>query len=89
MPPASGVAVRVAVAVTLLSPLWLFSLFPSQDGPAHVYNAGLALRLLREPSDVLRAFFEWNLEAFPNWFSHVSLAALLTVLPRPGRRSSS
>ena len=28
MPPASGVAVRVAVAVTLLSPLWLFSLFP-------------------------------------------------------------
>jgi hypothetical protein len=70
-----------AVALTLLAPLWLFSHFPSQDGPSHVYNARLALLLLWEPSEVLRAFFEWNLDLFPNWFSQASLAALLTLLP--------
>lgn len=83
MRAASGVVFWGTVAFTLLAPLWLFVHFHSQDGPAHVYNAGLALRLLRDQSDVLRAFFEWNIEAFPNWFSHASLAALLTVLPPP------
>lgn len=74
-------ALAGVVAFTLVAPLWLFPRFPSQDGPSHVYNARLALLLLRTGSDVLHDFFEWNLDPFPNWFSHASLAALLTVLP--------
>jgi hypothetical protein len=76
---ADRVALPGVAALILLAPLWLFSGFPSQDGPSHVYNARLALLLLRDGSDVLRAFFEWNLDPFPNWFSHASLALLLTV----------
>jgi hypothetical protein len=81
MRTASRVAFWGTVAFTLLAPLWLFSRFHSQDGPAHVYNAALALRYLRDPSGVRGLFFEWNLDLFPNWFSQASLAALLTLLP--------
>jgi hypothetical protein len=81
MRAAARVAVLGVVALILLAPLWLFSRFPSQDGPAHVYNARLALLLLRDGSDTLNAFYEWNLHPFPNWFSQASLAALLTVFP--------
>jgi hypothetical protein len=80
-PTARNVALAAVAALSLLAPLWLFSRFPSQDGPSHVYNARLALLLLRGGSDALRTFFEWNLDAFPNWFSHVSLMLLLSVLP--------
>ena len=74
-------ALAGVAALILLAPLWLFSRFPSQDGPSHVYNARLALLLLHDGSDVLRAFFEWNLDPFPNWFSQACLATLLAVFP--------
>jgi hypothetical protein len=81
MRTAARVALAGLAALVLLAPLWLFPRFPSQDGPSHVYNARLALLLLRAGSDVRHAFFEWNLDPFPNWFSHAALAALLTALP--------
>jgi hypothetical protein len=64
----------------LLLPIWLFPVFPSQDGPSHVANASLLLDLLRGGPGAAHGLYELNLEPFPNWFTHAGLAALLTVL---------
>ena len=61
--------------------VWAFPLFPSQDGPAHVYGAWvLAAMLGGEGSEFFREWYELNLTLAPNWLSHLALAALLTVL---------
>jgi hypothetical protein len=69
---------QVAVVGTLLVPIWGFAQFPSEDGPSHVENARILLRLLRGDGE-LAVFYQLNLDPFPNWFSHASLAALLTA----------
>jgi hypothetical protein len=70
-----------AALLVLLVPVWAFRSFPSQDGPDHVYNARVFLLLLEGRAGAASAFYELHLDAFPNWFSHASLATLMTVLP--------
>jgi hypothetical protein len=73
-------ALALAAALfVLLAPAWSVSAFPSQDGPAHVYNARLLLQLLLHRAPAAAEFYELHLAPFPNWFSHAALAALLTV----------
>lgn len=53
--------------------LWWCPLFPSQDGPAHVYNASLLRAQIDDP-------YEWNRGLTTNWTAHLLLAALLGAL---------
>jgi hypothetical protein len=62
-------------------PLWWFPFFPSQDGPAHVENAEILRTYGRADRPLLRTFYEINTHPDPNWFGHLVLAALMTVLP--------
>ncbi len=68
-----------AALVVLLVPVWAFPYFPSQDGPTHVENARILLDYARPDQQALRVFYERSLDPVPNWLSHLSLSALLTV----------
>ena len=63
-------------------PLWVFKYFPSQDGPAHVYNA-YVLKAFNdtEESAFMREYYKLNLRLFPNWFSHVFMLLLMYIVP--------
>ena len=69
-----------AALLLLLVPIWAFTYFPSQDGPSHVENARILLDYGRPDQPALRDFYERRLDPVPNWFSHMSLAALLSVV---------
>ena len=62
-----------------LLPVWLFKYFPTQDGPAHLYNA----QILREyaSSDFFRQYFDLRLALFPNWLSFLVEWGLLYIFP--------
>ena len=64
-----------------LLPIWIFSYFPSQDGASHVYN-GLVLKEYGQHENYkMRDAWQLNITIFPNWLSHIMLAALLYVFP--------
>jgi hypothetical protein len=65
--------------VVLLIPVWAFSFFPSQDGPAHVENARILVDYGRPDQPALRDFYKLSAEPVPNWFSHVVLAGFLRI----------
>jgi len=63
-------------------PLWIFKYFPSQDGPAHVYNAYVLKEFNNaEESAFMREYYRLNLTLFPNWFSHVFMLLLMYIVP--------
>lgn len=68
------------IAANLLPIVW-FSRLPSADGPAHVYNASLFLRL-GDAADPAWQFVEFNRSLPPNLIAHL-LLALLTWLTSP------
>lgn len=72
--------VGLLVVATLLLPFWAFTVFPSQDGPSHVANARILLALLTGGGGEWASIYRVNLEPFPNWFTHASIAGLLSVL---------
>jgi hypothetical protein len=64
--------------------LWLvlpLERFPSQDGPAHVYQAHLLRALLLDPQSVYHRYFVLAAYPQPNVAGHVLLAGLMTALP--------
>ena len=69
----------VAVAVAAAAPFWLCPLVPTQDGPAHLYNAWLVLHV-DDSSLGARRFFE-IVPLVPNWGGVGPLAALLAFFP--------
>ena len=62
-------------------PLWIFKYFPTQDGPAHVYNSYVLRAFHNEESTLLREYYTLNLTLFPNWISHVLMSVLMYVFP--------
>jgi len=73
--------VFVILILLHLLPVWVFTYFPSQDGPAHLENA-VILREYRNPEmTAIREFYVLNDRPDPNWFGHLVLAALSFVLP--------
>lgn len=70
----------LAAALLLLGPIWGFPYFLTQDGPTHVENAKILLDYGKPDFEELRVFYVLNLGAFPNWFSHLALASLMTVV---------
>jgi len=63
-------------------PIWIFTYFPSQDGPAHIYNA-YVLKAFNdtEESALMREYYKLNLTLFPNWFSHAFMMVLMYIVP--------
>src|SRR5688572_3125845 len=58
--------------------LWAVAWVPTQDGPCHLENAVILAEYRTHPP--YGANFEINTAPVPNWFSHVSLAALTLVV---------
>jgi hypothetical protein len=69
-----------AAAVAYLVPIWAFRYFPTQDGPAHVFNAQV-IREYGHSAAGYEEFFELRPDPLPNLSSHVLLAGLLYVFP--------
>ena len=71
----------VILLVLHLLPLWIFTYFPSQDGPSHIYNALILKEYHKHENYMMRDVWKLNITIFPNWLSHLMLAALLYVFP--------
>jgi hypothetical protein len=52
--------------------------FPSVDGPIHIYNANVILKLL-SGSEFLSQYYTFNTWIVPNWTGHFIMAGLLSV----------
>lgn len=62
-------------------PIWLVTCFPSNDGPEHLHNAFVLLRLNAPGFEVFRQYYQINPVLSPNWAGHLVLAVLLAFLP--------
>lgn len=73
---------RVLLAMLLvihLLPVWSISHFPSQDGPAHLYNAKVLLEVMDPANYQVRQFHVLNPALPPNVLAQVMLGALQRV----------
>ncbi len=57
-------------------PVLLLDHLISVDGPAHLYNANLIIRLLSAGNDSANIFFEFSNSWSPNWTAHILLVLL-------------
>jgi len=72
------VAFGIVLALHLV-PVWTVHYFPTQDGPAHVYNTAQFLTLLA--GDPLSSrYYATNLHPFPNWATTVLFAGFLRIV---------
>ena len=71
----------VALLVLHLLPIWIFAYFPSQDGASHIYNGLMLKEYGKHENYTLRDAWQLNITIFPNWLSHILLAAFLYVFP--------
>ena len=70
-----------ALLVLHVLPLWAFRFFPSQDGPAHLENAAILRDYDRPDRSLLPRFYTLSHRFHPNWFGHLALLGLMSVLP--------
>lgn len=73
--------VVIALLVIHILPTWLFKYTGTQDGPAHVHNAHVLKVYHNHENYILREVYERNPTLFPNWTSHVVMAALMYIFP--------
>ena len=71
----------VVLLILHILPLWIFAYFPSQDGASHIYNGLMLKEYGKHENYMLRDAWELNITVFPNWLSHIMLAAFLYVFP--------
>ena len=71
----------VLLLILHLLPIWIFGYFPSQDGASHVYNALVLKKYNQHENFKMRDAWKLNITIFPNWLSHIALAALLYIFP--------
>ena len=64
-----------------VAPLWVFTYFPTQDGPSHIYNALTLIEHHKHENYTMRDIWKLNITIFPNWMSHIILALLLYIFP--------
>ncbi len=60
--------------------VWLFDWFPTQDGPSHVDNAALLLKLLFQKDQIISEYYQLNPATYTNWLGSLLLAALMSFL---------
>ena len=71
----------VVLLLLHILPLWIFAYFPSQDGASHVYNGLVLKEYGKHENYKMRDAWQLNITVFPNWLSHIMLAAFLYVFP--------
>jgi len=65
----------------MLFPIWSNTYFLTGDGPCHLYNSKVLLDFITGTDvDFYSEYYVLNRNTEPNWFSHLSLAFLLTFL---------
>jgi hypothetical protein len=64
-----------------LIPVLAFKLFPTVDGPAHLYNSKLIVELIKDSNGTLNDFFYFNNSINPNWFGHFLLSLFISIFP--------
>ncbi len=69
----------LALLPTLLA-VWSVPAFVTQDGPAHLYNAHILVESFGSDSPFANVY-EVRWQVLPNWAGHLTLMALLGVLP--------
>ena len=74
-------AIFLFLLILHLLPLWVFTYFPSQDGPSHIYNALTLKEYHKHENYMMRDVWKLNITVFPNWLSHLMLATFLFVFP--------
>ncbi len=63
-----------------LTYIWQQPYFLTSDGPTHLYNSKMLLDILSgEHKDFYLSYYNLQLHADPNWFTHIALAALQTI----------
>ncbi len=62
-----------------VAPIWWLSQIPTQDGPAHLYNAHLLSGWWKTSFPIDRVFFALNHTPVPNWLSTALLAILMQL----------
>ena len=73
--------VLIVLLVIHILPVWLFKYTCTQDGPAHVHNAHVLKVYHNHENYILREVYQRNPTLFPNWTSHVVMAALMFIFP--------
>lgn len=64
-----------------LYPVLAVKLFPTLDGPAHLYNSNLINHILADGSGAAAEFFKLNIGIDPNYSGHFILCILNSFLP--------
>jgi hypothetical protein len=70
----------VAALLPALGAIWATPWFITQDGPAHLYNAHIIARS-GDPHSPFRGVYQVRWSPLPNWAGHLSLVALLSLVP--------
>lgn len=56
-------------------------IYPTVDGPAHLYNSQIIKELLFNKSTPFNSYYEFNKVLVPNWLDHFILAFFSTFVP--------
>ncbi len=75
--------VHLFYLVLLVNVAILFSvkLYPSLDGPAHLYNSKLIYHLIKGDNEAINNFFTFNAFPVPNWVDHIVMAFFYFIAP--------
>ena len=76
-----GYVTVIVLLIIHLLPVWGFKYFPTQDGASHIYNSYVLKEYHKHENYRLREVYRLNATFFPNWTSHILLAALLYIFP--------
>lgn len=64
-----------------LAPIWLTTYFPTQDGPAHLYNSRIFVDSFDHANYQIRQFYRFGYELYPNMLTHLMLGGLQKIVP--------
>lgn len=73
--------VFILLILFLLTKLWIFLYFPSQDGASHFENADIILKYNQAEQSVYKKYYQLNTKFDPTWFLHLIMAGALSVFP--------
>ena len=64
-----------------LIPIWLFTYFPTQDGPTHLENAMILAQYYGTEGGLWHQYYAINTPFVPTWLDHLALAGLFKIMP--------
>ena len=71
----------VVLALLQLVPIWSVHYLPLVDGPSHLYNSSVLMRLATGHGGRLNDFYQIDWRPNPNWLSHSVIAVMMLVFP--------